>query len=139
MAIRYKSYGKKQFKFELVSICIKNNIGFVTDITDEFIAEGQETWERIYKIQTKNPAVSILIFSSVDMRTNYTREIGSDAVRVVMKWETKKGNLYKKIAKHYRVQNLFQNLKGTLTEACSQIFSLNGKEFVSEVESLKAQ
>lgn len=98
------------------------------DITEDFKKEN-DTWERIYEIPTQNKAVSIVVFSSVDLRTNQTREKGKDAVRIVLKWKTKNGDMYKRVAKHLRIETLFDNLKRSLKEAKSQIFKLNYKEF----------
>ena len=106
------------------------------DITDEWINEGNTTCERIYKISTKNKSVDIIIFSSVDMRTHEVRENGGDAVRVILRWRTKNGNFYKRVAKHYRLNTLFKNLEETLLTTKENVFSLNSKEFKKEVKEM---
>jgi hypothetical protein len=132
MAGKYYQFSKKHFEYEMRGILIRNKCGFMTDITEEWIKEGNETWERIYKIQTKNRAVDLIVFSSVDMRTNEVRDNGSDAVRLVMRWTTKNGHIYRKIAKHYRLETLFKNVEKSIKEATSSVFQLNYKEFVPE-------
>lgn len=136
MAGQYYQFSKKHFEYEMRGILIRNKCGFMTDITEEWIKEGNETWERIYKIQTKNKAVNLIVFSSVDIRTNEVRSNGVDAVRVVMQWTTKNGNVYRKVAKHYRLETLFKNLEKTLIEATSNVFNLNYKEFVTELKKV---
>lgn len=130
---KYYKFSKKHFEFELRGILIRNNAGFMEDITEQWIQEGNETWERIYKITTKNKAVDIIIFSSIDMRTNSVRDNGDDAVRVVLRWKTKHGYVYKKIHKHYRLKTLFKNLEQTILNTQGQVFNLNFKEFTKEV------
>jgi hypothetical protein len=132
----YYHFGKKQFEYELRGLCIRDRLGFLNEITDELLAEGNEIWEKVYAISTINKSVDIIIYSSIDMRTNYVRDVGADAVRVVMRWKTKHGMLYKKLAKHYRLKTLFSNLRGTLLKGKEELFSLNGKDFVKDLNSI---
>ena len=129
---RFYEYGKKHFEFELRRLLFKNKIGSMEEITEDF-SEESYTEERIYKIKTKNPSVSIIVFSSVDIKTNFTREIGADAVRIVMEWKTKNGFVYKKIGKHLRIDTLFNNVEKSLLKAKAEIFNLNYKEFQKKI------
>jgi len=129
MAKKYKQFSKKQFEWELRNM----NLGWMKDITEEWLASGNETWERIYSISTKNKSVDIIIFSSVDMRTNHVREHGADMVRVVLRWKTKHGDVFKKVQHRERIETLFKNLNATIKEAQSQVFDLNFKEFSKAV------
>ena|SRR6185312_4315071 len=129
---RYYQFTKKHFEYELKGILIRNRAGFMEEITNQWIADGNETWERIYKISTKNKSVEIILFSSIDIRTNEVRDNGNDRVRVVMKWKTKNGNMFKKIHHHNRLKTLFKNLEQTIIQTQSQVFDLNFKEFVKE-------
>jgi hypothetical protein len=70
--------------------------------------------ERVYCIPTYNRAVTIIVYSSVDIRTNKVREHGADRVRVVYRWKTRNGMLYRKGAWHNRVEGLFSNLCETV-------------------------
>jgi hypothetical protein len=133
MARQYYQFGKKHFEFGVREFLIKNRLGFLKDVTQDYIAEGGATWERIYTISTRNKSVDIVVFSSVDMRTDYVREHGDDAVRIVMRWKTKNGYVYKRISKHLRIQTLFQNMHKAIAEAQNQVFNLNYKEFYKEV------
>ena len=72
-------------------------MGFLSEITDEQIEEGNSTWERIYKITTKNPSVDIVLFSSIDIRTDKVRDHAQDAVRLVLRWKTKMDTYIKKM------------------------------------------
>ena len=133
MARQYYQFGKKHFEFGVREFLINNRLGFLKDITDEYIAEGNNTWERIYTISTRNRSVEILVFSSVDIRTDFVREHGDDCIRLVLRWKTKNGYVYKRIAKHLRIQTLFQNMQKSISEAQKSVFNLNYKEFYKEV------
>jgi hypothetical protein len=123
----YKSYNKSHFEYLLRGCLIENRLGFLSDVT----SQHGKTWEHIYEVTTKNRSVTIIIFSSVDMRTGWTRENGADRVRLVMKWKTKNGEVYKRIARHNRLETLFDNVKSTLLDC--NVFNLNFKEFNSEL------
>ena len=127
--MKYYKYSRKHFEYELRGILINNKFGFLTDITEEWRKQGNETWERIYKISTKNKSLNIIVFSSIDINTNQVREIGGDAVRLVAAWTTKNGIVYKKISKHYRIESLFKNIERNLISMQEQLFKLNYKEF----------
>lgn len=129
---RYYQYGKKHFEYGVREQLISNRLGFMKDITEQYIAEGNQTWEHVYSITTANKAVEIIVYSSVDIRTSYVREHGDDAVRLVLRWKTKNGYLYKRLAKHLRINTLFQNMKKTIESAQKTAFNLNFKEFSKE-------
>ena len=126
---KYYKYSKKQFEYEMRNLLIKYKMGFFSEITDEYIKEGNSTWERIYKITTKNPSVDILLFSSIDIRTDKVRDHAQDAVRLVLRWKTKNGYVYKRIAKHLRIGTLFDNIHKSIKKAQEQVFNLNYREF----------
>ena len=127
--MKYYKYSRKHFEYEFRGILINNQIGFLNDITEEWKKQGNETWERIYKISTKNKSLNIIVFSSIDINTNQVREIGGDAVRLVAAWTTKNGVVYKRISKHYRIESLFKNIERSLMSMQEQLFKLNYKEF----------
>jgi len=129
MARSYYQFSKKQFEYELKGISLRNNMRSMVNITEEYRAEGKVTWEHVYKIPTRNKSVEIIIFSSVDITLNAVRENGADAVRVVLKWVTKKGPMYKAIHTHYRIKTLFSNLENTLIQAQGEAFNLVYNEF----------
>lgn len=134
MTKRYYQFSKKHFEYGVRNFLIENRLGFLTDITQDYIAEGGETWERIYKISTRNRAVDIIVFSSVDMRTNHVREHGDDAVRLVMRWKTRNGYVYKRLAKHLRISTLFNNMHKTVSKAQQSVFNLSYGDFSKEVK-----
>ena len=129
MAKQYYQFSKKHFEYELKGILIRNKLGFMEDITESYKAEGGETWERIYAISTKNKSVKILIFSSIDIKTDKVRDIGGDAVKIVTEWTTKNGKVYQKVAHHYRLETLFSNVERTLIGCSKTVFDLNFKDF----------
>lgn len=126
----YYKFCKKHFEYELRGL----GLGRMENITEEWLNQGKETWEHIYKISTKNKAVDIIIFSSVDMRTNEVRDNGRDAVRLVMRWTTRKGEVFKRIGKHYRLNTLFKNMANSIREAQGTVFNLQFKEFTPSSE-----
>lgn len=130
---RYYQFSKKHFEYGVRDFLIKNKLGFMKDITEEYIAEGNDTWERIYTVSTANKSVDIMIFSSVDMRTNHVRDNGDDAVRIVLRWKTKNGYRYKKIAKHLRIKTLFDNMNKSISTTQKQVFALKYGEFSDKV------
>lgn len=131
--VQYYQFTKKHFEYELKGILIRNRMGFMQDITEEWLAEGNSAWERIYKISTKNKSVDIILFSSIDIRTDSVRDNGTDRVRVITRWKTKNGPVYKKIHHHNRLETLFKNLEITIKNIQSEVFNLNYKEFTKAV------
>lgn len=129
MSREYYQYGRKHFEFEVRGFLIKNRLGFLKDITQQYIAEGNETWENIYTITTANKSVEILVYSSIDIRTGYVREHGDDAVRMVLRWKTRNGYVYKKLSKHLRIRTLFNNMEKTVKSVRPIIFDLKYNEF----------
>jgi hypothetical protein len=133
MARQYYQFGKKHFEYGVREFLINNKLGFLKNVTQDYIAEGGATWEHIYTISTRNKSVDIVMFSSIDMRTDYVREHGDDCVRLVLRWKTRSGYVYKRISKHLRIETLFQNIHKAVANAQSQVFNLNYKEFTKEV------
>lgn len=130
---KFYQYGRKHFEFCVRDLLISNQLGFLKDITDQYIADGGNTWETIYTISTKNKSVEILVFSSLDVRTSFVRDNGSDMVRIVLRWKTKNGYMYKSLAHHQRIDTLFNNMKKTIEKAQQSVFNLQYKEFTKGV------
>lgn len=130
---KYTQFGKKHFEFGVREFLIENKLGFLTNITEQYINDGGITWENVYTISTKNKSVDILIFSSVDIRSGFVREHGDDMVRIVLRWKTKNGYMYKSLAHHQRIGTLFNNMKKTIEKAQQSVFNLQYKEFTKEV------
>lgn len=119
-------YSKIQFENELQKIVDKLGLpnDSIKDITDSLIGNGFNTKERIYRIKTNQSNKAIIIYSSVDIRTNETRSLGSDALRVIVWLRTKQGDFFKAHKKHYRIKTMFQNLGKSIQE-------INEKEITS--------
>ena len=86
----YKSFWKSEFEKLLCSLSKSNNLLYWSEVSEEFEDYGIPIWEYVYKFESKNNAVSIVIFSSVDKRTDKSRGVGKDAVRVICEWKTRK-------------------------------------------------
>lgn len=94
----------------------KNDLGKQwRDITSQLRNKGNNVQEHVYMLPTKNPSVSIVIYSSVSCYNGKTRNEGKDAVRVdVLCKSSEKGLQIKKIKKHYRTSGIFNNLMETI-------------------------
>lgn len=131
---QYQKFGKKQFEFGVRNFLIPNRLGFFKDITQDYIKDGNDTWENVYSISTRNKAVDILVYSSIDMRTGHVRDYGDDAVRLVLRWKTKNGYVYRRLAKHLRIKTLFDNMHKTIDNAQKTVFNLSYNDFTKEVK-----
>lgn len=76
---------------------------------EDFLPEGfeaiplQNCKETVYQIPSDKPEIKIRIYSSIDIRTNITRDIGSDAIRIVF-WDIKNDRPLGKGKKIYRTE-----------------------------------
>lgn len=118
MAENFCVYNKAEFEGELQAIVtdLGLSINGIQDITEALIEKGFNTKERIYKIKTSQSNKCIVIYSSLDIRSNRTRNKGSDVLRVIIWLRTTKGDFFKSYKKHYRVDTLFKNLAKTIKE-----------------------
>jgi hypothetical protein len=116
----FKEFSGSQFESQLNRIIYPS---WAEDITIELQLSGNPTMERIYKIPTKNGSVKIIIFSSVDVRTNATRENGQDRVRLVMQWKTCNGYRYRHLDRRNRTEELFKNISKSIDKAKTEVFS----------------
>lgn len=130
----YLKFSLKQFKFFLY----KEGVGSLSDITEEWIGEGKISKEHIFKVSTRNKSLDIIIYSSIDVRDERDRSCGSDAVRMVFRWKTSKGEFYRRIGKRYRTTNVFANVAHTINQAQGEAFSFDPKEFGPTLEEALA-
>lgn len=136
MTKQYKQYSKKQFEFFMRQFLIPNKLGMLSDITNQYLKDGNISNEYIYTVTTKNKAVDILIFSSIDMRSDKTRVKDSDCVRLVLRWKTKYGYRYARIAKHLRIETLFNNVHKSIESVQKEVFNLQNKTFKNDLKSV---
>jgi hypothetical protein len=130
----FRTYTYMQFKAILDLIAKKHGApGVPTQVTDIFKKESPELWEHIFCVPTKNPAVEIIIYSSVDISTNKTRDYGKDRVRAIFRWRTKNGYIYHKGQWRNRVDSLDENLDSTIEWMMEGSFNLG--QFKSWVDS----
>jgi hypothetical protein len=134
VAEQFKAFHRVEFEKEMWTRLRRCGGGWMKDITYDYIREGGFTKEHIYSVSTKNKSVDIIIFSSLLRDGQYSRAKGMDAVRVVLRWKTKHGSLYKRVHKHLRVHTLFENLISTIISTQKDVFNLNPKEFTRSVE-----
>jgi hypothetical protein len=122
MSKLFYQFTQSKFKTEMKRIIYPEKL---IDITDRLQKSGNHTWERTYEITTRHKKVFILVYSSIDIRTDSARENGNDRVRVVMRWETKFGNRYRHLDRHNRINTLFINLENTIKKAKTEVFYCN--------------
>lgn len=129
---KYFRFHRNQFEYYLNAISITYGLNRFVDVTDE-LNEEDYIGERVYKIPTKNKSVDFIIYSAVDVKTDRMREKDNDAVRIVMRWKTKNGYMYKSISKHLRIKTLFVNIRKSILNASCEIFDLKPWEFTSSL------
>lgn len=134
----YKPYWKSEFQNCLTSVAGQGNLLRWEEISDSLSTNEHQVWEYVYRFHLKNSAVSIIIYSSVYKKNDRSRDINSDAVRIVFEWHTKNGDLYTKVAKKYRVESLFENLGGELVSASKDCFDLNKYSWVNSLRETDA-
>lgn len=111
MKKQYVSFSKKKFEYELFQMKKKLKFSTYLNITDDLIRNNIHTKEYVYLIRTGRKDTNILIYSSVDTRIDRMRELGTDAVRVVLVRKRSDGErFYKKVKTHQRINTLFNNL-----------------------------
>lgn len=130
----YAVYSKEKFERELTRIRWKHGLSYWKDITSEMEEiSGVHINEYVYAFQTNIGGLRLVVYSSVDMDTGLTRDIGSDAVRVIYVWHLKNGNIiYHRLRKHLRIKSLFENLEETISFYCDVPYT-----FVSDMEWTK--
>lgn len=107
----YMLYKREEFENQLRESANAYGLNF-GDFSEKMGTHKFE--ERVYEMTTKNPNVRILIYSSLDPRTDKSREVGGDAVRVNFYCSYKGELKYKKYKKHQRIETLFKNLHKTI-------------------------
>lgn len=111
MAENFMSYNRKEFEHGLTTIINK----FGLQLGDYTEKQGkQNIEERVYEISTYDPRVRILVYSSIDPRTNIAREIGGDAIRINFYCKNKGKLYYKKFKKHQRINTMFNNIEKSI-------------------------
>jgi len=127
----YQSCSKYEFEKFLCSVAGVGKILSWKEASDELATHENPIWEYVYRFRLRNPSVNIVIYSSIDKRSQTTRSCGADAVRLIYEWRTKRGVVYRKIAKRNRVEGLFENLQLSLVGGSEKCFKLDFSEFGS--------
>ncbi|MDR6884317.1 hypothetical protein [Bacillus sp. 3255] len=126
------SFSRTVFEYELD--CIIKPPRRARNVTVESKIPTTLTMELIYEVRTDNPSVVILVFSSVDIWTNRTREKGGDFVRLIMRWKTEKGFKYRHLDSIYRDEKLFYHMAETIDQAKSEVFYCEDYKWTSLLE-----
>jgi hypothetical protein len=125
MKRNYQSYSKGQFERLLWLIKAEKGIGFIQEISGDLKNNSELPYcEYIYSIPTSLSNVRILIYSSVDKRTDMTRENGTDAVRIVLESVVNQKAYRKKVQKRLRIKTLHKNLSESIQSAMNYVEEL---------------
>lgn len=125
LTMTYRPYWKSEFQKCLSDITNTGNLLYWEEVSEELSNSPNIIWEYVYKFNLRNKAAWILIYSSVYKETDRSREISSDAVRIVIVWNTKSGLKYYPAATKYRVENLFNNVQHEIQQIAKNCFNLN--------------
>lgn len=116
--MKYTPYWKSSFEKCWKSLLNNNVISGWSIITDELREVCDHPInEIIYRLDIGINNTSIIVYSSVDVRTERTRQSGKDAVRIIFEWNTKNGLIYAHIDKRLRVEGLFENISDSIVQA----------------------
>lgn len=121
----YRPYWKSEFQKCLTEIANTGNLLRYEEVSEELSTPEDIIWEYVYKFNLKNPAAWILIFSSIYKGNDRSREVNSDAVRIVLVWRTKRGLQYYPASTRYRVENLFSNTQSDIKSIAENCFNLH--------------
>ena len=133
--MKYKQYWKSEFQKNLSTFARTGVMNGWDEISTEIESVDIPINEYVYRIKLKCKYASI-IFSSVDKKTDLTRDKNFDAVRIIYEWKTKNGNIYRKIATRKRVETLFENIKESVVEASKQYDRLNTFSWKQNIQSV---
>lgn len=125
-------FNRWQFVQTLRRVSETYKLPYIANCKEKELVDSVE--EYIYTMKTPYKAVDILIYSSVDKRTNSMRKNGLDAVRLVYRWKLPDGSYaYKRIGKHLRIKTLFVNMRKTLLKSYHGVKELNSSDFVGNI------
>ncbi|OMD44037.1 hypothetical protein BSK52_00355 [Paenibacillus odorifer] len=141
----YRSFTEGKFRYEMLQIVEKKLVDLKQkykytfwNITDEWREKGNETWELVYVMKTDNPAVDLIIFTSIYEKTRESRDKNEDRVRLVMRWKIQKKYMFGHLKRHNRTENLFKNLGNSIVEAQRRAISrLDYCQFEDDVQKLE--
>ena len=125
-------FNRFQFVQTLRKISEAYKLPYIARCKEKELVDSVE--EYIYTMKTPYKAIDILIYSSVDKKTNSMRKNGKDAVRLVYRWKLSDGSYaYKRIGKHLRIKTLFVNMRKTLVQAYHGVAELDHSDFVGNI------
>lgn len=134
--MKYKQYWKSEFQAGLSTICNKGLLKSWEEVSDEIQSDEININEFVYRIKLRHPSAAIIIFSSVDKSTERTRDLGSDAVRIIYEWNTKNGIIYSRIKKRLRIDTLFENIQESVDGATAYLNDLKQLKWGTMAEAL---
>ena len=128
---------KKSFEYKLRSICIKNKLGWMLDVTEDFIQSGLAYNEQVYLIRIPNKYMDVLVFSGI--RYNYNRDdVGTNDVRILVRWRTKQwGNIYMRIGRCYKNNDMYEKIEKILLTNKNAVFTYRPKQFTINIDNVK--
>lgn len=130
----FVSYSRWQFVQTLRKISETYNLPYIGRCEEKELIDY--AMEYIYTMRTPCKTIDILIYSSVDKRTNFMRQTGKDAVRLVYRARLQDGSFaYRRIGKHLRTKKLFVNMRKTLLKAYHGARRLDFSKFTRNIKT----
>lgn len=109
----YVEFSREEFERKLKGIQYLLGFDDFKDITSELEECGKTIFERVYELELLNQRIRI--YSTIDVRTDCTREVGNDKVKLISIVTNGDGKFkYCNLGKHVRIHTLFDNMKKTL-------------------------
>lgn len=118
---QYVGFSREEFELKLKGIQYLLGWNDFKDVTDQLSSNGKLMWERIYEFQVDN--IYVRIYSTVDTRTNLTRDSGNDKVKIISVLKSSESEKYFLLSKHVRIISLFDNIKKSLSRLNSSFNS----------------
>jgi hypothetical protein len=127
----YVEFSRVEFERKLVGIQYLLGWNEFKDVTSDLEVEGKTIFERVYEVEFAGKYIRI--YSSIDVRTDRTRESGNDKVKVVSILREDGKEKYCNLGKHVRIHTLFDNIKKTFDKVSEGRIKENYVESLVEV------
>lgn len=110
----FMGFDRIEFERKLKGIQYMLDLNDFIDVTESLSVNGKVMLERIYECDMGNQFIRI--YSTVDIRTDCTREVGNDKVKILSVIKNNDGSeKYHLLGKHLRINSLFDNMKKSLS------------------------
>jgi hypothetical protein len=122
----YHMFNREEFEKEL------NTIADIYSLKFREINPPHELEELKYEMTTRNPAVRMVIYSSLSRYAEEARDCGKDAVRISMWAFNKDGEPQYRKFKHciLRIETVFENVERAIGEAQRWVYGSEARQWL---------